>query len=467
MTTPMTDGVERASTGVRVLLADDEPHLGYVLQQYLQSRGHDVTLVRDGLAALEALQREPFDVALLDVVMPELDGLEVLRRAREESTPPEILVITGNGTVETTLAALGLGAYDVLSKPYRMAEIDARIRRAWEKRLLVQRVARLQRRVDVAAAHEDASFITAFAPLKAVLDALAPVATGASPVFITGERGSGRRALARWLHAQRVQAPGDRPGPFVELTRPTAATLAGQEGGRARTDAGASGALDAAAGGTLYIPEVAALDPQAAAWLAGVLESGLVRRLGGRQPVALTARVVAASVHSADVLTREFAVPPALLARLRAVDVELPPLRARAIDIGPIARAHLARQASDVRLGDDALAVLEAHRWPGNVRELVDVLDAAHARTRAGVLDAAALTIGTASAPAPIDPRTSLADLERRHIAAVLEQAHWHQGRAAELLGISPKTLYRKIREYGFRRPSGRGAFAEQARTPS
>lgn len=461
LTTPSGGGAAIGS-GVRVLLADDEPHLGLVLQHFLQSRGHEVTVVRDGRAALDALQRESFDVALLDVVMPELDGLEVLRRVREESAPPEVLVITGNGTVETTLAALSLGAYDVLSKPYRMAEIDARIRRAWEKRLLVRDNGRLRARVESTSAP---TFITQYAPLRAVLETLAPVADGVAPVLIAGEAGTGRRTLARWLHAQRRA-----DAPFVELTSPRAVVLAGSEGVGART-----GALDAAANGTLYIPELAALEPQAAGWLLDVLDSGMLRRLGGQQPVPLTARVVAATSHDPDLLVREGVVSEALLTRLRTVEVHLPPLHDRAVDIAPLARALVARRRPTTHLADDALALLESHGWPGNVAELARVLDAAMLRVHDGVLDAAALGIGavarsqaavlsTAFTPPRVDSGASLIDLERHHIADVLERTHWHQGRAAELLGISPKTLYRKIREYGFRRPSGRGPFADPGR---
>ena len=144
---------------IRVLIAEDETHLGTILEQYMTARGFAVTIVRNGRAALEKLKTESFDVALLDIVMPELDGLEVLRQVREEPLPPEIIVITGNGTIETAIAALKLGAYDFLSKPYRMAEIDALVRRAWEKRILTRDNHVLQsrlRRSTAAAAVRDA-----------------------------------------------------------------------------------------------------------------------------------------------------------------------------------------------------------------------------------------------------------------------------------------------------------------------
>src|SRR5881398_3244415 len=123
---------------IKVLLAEDEENLGTLLEQFLVGRGHAVTVVRDGRAALQALRAEAYDVALLDIVMPEMDGLEVLRNVREEPEPPEMIIITGNGTIETAISAMKLGAYDYMSKPYRMAEIDVLVRRAWEKRQLAK-----------------------------------------------------------------------------------------------------------------------------------------------------------------------------------------------------------------------------------------------------------------------------------------------------------------------------------------
>ena len=166
-------GVEIGSP-IRVLIAEDETHLGMILEQFMSARGFAVTMVRNGRAALELLNTEAFDVALLDIVMPELDGLEVLRHVREQPLPPEIIVITGNGTIETAIAALKLGAYDFLSKPYRMAEIEALVRRAWEKRMLARDNVFLQRRLQ----HGTSApvFLTQYAPMVTVLSLITRVA---------------------------------------------------------------------------------------------------------------------------------------------------------------------------------------------------------------------------------------------------------------------------------------------------
>src|SRR5687768_2564170 len=148
---------------IKVFIAEDEPHLGTIPESFLSGRGYQVTPRRDGRAALEALRAEAYDVALLDIIMPEMDGLEVLRHVREEPSPPEVIIITGNGTIETAITAMKLGAYDYLSKPYRMAEIDVLVHRAWEKRQLTKENELLHNRL----ARVDAmpEVITQYAPM--------------------------------------------------------------------------------------------------------------------------------------------------------------------------------------------------------------------------------------------------------------------------------------------------------------
>lgn len=455
-------------TDIRVLLADDEPHLGAILEQFLTARGFAVTAVRDGRAALEALRAAPFDVALLDVVMPEMDGLEVLRRVREESTPPEILIITGNGTVETALAALRLGAYDVLSKPYRMAEIDAVVRRAWEKRVLVRDNHRLRARLAAQSAPTRDAFVTQYAPLRAVLTTLEATRHSEAPVLIWGEAGVGKRALARWLHEGR-----SADAPWVEINaavdaHSVMARLFGTEVPGAEP-AVTVGALEAAAGGTLLLRAFARLDHAAQRAVADAVTRGWFVRQGGTQPVPLECRVMLALMRDPAALIAEGSLDADAAHTLSAVQVALPPLRERAVDIPLLATAALPPGRA---LSSEAIGWLESQDWPGNVRALVECVRAGAARgANADVsadvtaADLAATTVASSTARASTDASGSepaastgrtLEAVERAYIEATLQAVGWHQGRAADALGISPKTLYRKIREYGFVRPSGR-----------
>lgn len=469
---------------IRVLLADDEPHLGAILEQFLVARGFTVTAVRNGRLALEALQAAPYDVALLDVVMPEMDGLEVLRRVREESTPPEILIITGNGTVETTLAALKLGAYDVLSKPYRMTEIEALIRRAFEKRLLVRDNARLRARVNAPVAAP--SFVTQYAPLKAMLSTLEPVKATRSPVLLWGESGTGKRAFAHWLHGS------DAGRPFIEWSGAAVADdadamaqLFGVEGGVAHPhDADANGesrpthigVLEMAAHGTLLLRALARLSHDVQRAVATAVRRGWFTRVGGTQPIPLECRVINALMRDPDVLVAEGALDADVVRTLSVVRVGLPPLRERHVDVMLLATQFAARSVPPRTLDADAAALLEQRPWRHNVRELETLIAAAatHAAVQgdtAGRINVTDIHAADAGVPSPRElvaahetpaPRAglpaglSLDALERAYIEFTLQSVGWHQGRAAVALGISPKTLYRKIREYGFTRPSGR-----------
>jgi DNA-binding NtrC family response regulator len=464
MATPASTRAIESGTPIRVLIAEDETHLGTILEQFLTARGFSVRIVRDGRAALEQLRTENFDVALLDVVMPEVDGLEVLRLIREEPLPPEVIVITGNGTIETAIAALKLGAYDFLSKPYRMAEIEALVRRAWEKRMLARdnmhMASRLQR------AMPSTSFVTHFAPLVAVLSMVEKIAPSPSPVLISGESGTGKDVIARLLHTGSARAEG----PFVDLNCAAIAEslmereLFGVEKGAfPGAEQRRIGLFELAAGGTLYLDNVGDLDLKVQGKLLRALESGTFYRVGGARKVEVDVRVVASSTRDLSRMVQAGTFRDDLLHRINTIRIVLPPLRERAVDVPLLAQHFLGTFANTraLRLTDEAIGALERYRWPGNVRELRNVMERAALLATNGVVEATDLPLG-ADVGAGARPTSasvlSLGELEQRHIADVLERTNWHQGRAAEMLGISPKTLYRKIREYGFKRPSGRNA---------
>ena len=447
---------------IKVLIAEDEPHLGTILESFLSGRGYQVTTRRDGRAALEALRAESYDVALLDIVMPEMDGLEVLRHVREEPSPPEVIIITGNGTIETAITAIKLGAYDYLAKPYRMAEIDVLVRRAWEKRQLSKENALLHSRLSRVDAVPEV--LTQYAPMQAVLALVERVAKSDSPVLVTGESGTGKELVARALH--RLSGRGSNP--LVDINCAAIAEnlleseLFGHEKG-AFTGAQSRkiGLFEMAAGGTMFMDEIGELDPKLQGKLLRALELGTFFRVGGTQKVEVSVRIVAATNRDIVRAVNEGAFRSDLYYRINTIGIALPPLRERVVDI-PLLAEHFLRQyggASPPRLTEEAMDGLQRYRWPGNVRELRNVIERAVLLANGGVINASDLPLqshgpGAIGGNGQSGPAVSLADLERRHIETVLSQTNWHQGKAATLLGISSKTLYRKIREYGFKRPA-------------
>jgi DNA-binding NtrC family response regulator len=444
---------------IKVLVAEDEANLGTILDSFLTGRGYSVTTCRDGRAALQALRAEAYDVALLDIVMPEMDGLEVLRQVRDEPTPPEVIIITGNGTIETAISAMKLGAYDYMSKPYRMAEIDVLVRRAWEKRQLSKENEFLHSRLQRVDAVPE--IITQHAAMQAVLQLVERLARSDAAVLVTGESGTGKELIAKAVH--RLSPRADAP--LVDINCAAIAEnlmeseLFGHEKGAFTGALGRkTGLFEMAAGGTLFMDEIGELDPKLQGKLLRALETGTFFRVGGTQKVEVNVRIIAATNKDLAKAVQDGTFRQDLFYRINTLNISLPPLRDRALDIPLIADHFLHRYggANPPKLSDEAVAALQAYQWPGNVRELRNVIERAVLLANGGVIYARdlPLTATTVGEPArAAGGELTLEELERRHIEAVLHQANWHQGKAATVLGISSKTLYRKIREYGFVRP--------------
>ena len=347
-----------SDTRIRVLIGEEDPQLGGLLETFLSGRGCAPVLVRDGRTALERLLSEPFDVAILDIVMPELDGLAVLRQLREEPLPPEVIISSGIGTVDTAIAAIKLGAYDYLPKPYRMTEIEALVRRAFEKRLLVRADAlRRRRRATPLGLGE---FRTSTPELLAVLSLVEPLAPTVEPVCVLGERGTGKLLVARALHRM-----SGRTGPFVEMrcgdVQPARheAELVGQDA--ADPAARRLGAMELAAGGTLFLADIERLEPRAQLRLLTLLDEGIfVRAEGHRVRHADVRIVVATSLALADATVAR-TMRADLAARLGARVIALPPLRHRRGDIRLLAEKFLAETGgmNPPRLTEPAAEALE------------------------------------------------------------------------------------------------------------
>ena len=454
-----------AETQIRVLLAEDERNLSRILETQLRKKGFDVMVAYDGRAAVEMLKAEEFDVALVDLVMPELDGIGVLREAAELDGPPEVVIVTGNGTVETAIAAMKLGAYDYVTKPCRVAELDILVRRAYEKRSLAQENIRLQTRLS--RREEFPEIITASSTMEQVLELLRKVATSQSAVLITGESGTGKELVARAIHRLSTRADG----PLTDINCAAIqenlleSELFGHERG-AFTGAMTRklGLFELADGGTLFLDEIAELAPRLQSKLLRALEGGEFFRVGGTQKVSTDIRLLAASNRDLDQEVNDGRFREDLYYRINTLTIHIPPLRERPEDIPVLARYFLkmlAATAAVPDLTDETIASLVQYSWPGNVRELRNVMERL-AILRAGEdirpedlpRDFGAGRRPDGSGAPLVGQPISLEELERAHIQAVLQRESWHQGRAADTLGISAKTLYRKIRTYGLEKPA-------------
>ncbi|MFQ5839738.1 MAG: sigma-54-dependent transcriptional regulator [Candidatus Methylomirabilales bacterium] len=458
----------------RVLIADDEKNFTRVLKTELGREGYQVEVAGDGKEAVSRIRSHEFDVLILDLRMPKLGGLEVLRELRGRDLAPEVIVLTGHASISTAITAMKLGAYDYLTKPCKTGELNLMIRKAFEKRQLVRENLHLRTRV----AHNDQfpEIITQSRCMQAVLDMVARVAPTDSTVLLAGESGTGKELIARAIH----QHSKRKDGPFLAINCGALqetileSELFGHERG-AFTGAHSLklGLFEVAHGGTLLLDEVGEIPPGMQVKLLRMIETGCFFRVGGTRERQANVRIIAATNRDLKADVRDGRFREDLYYRLVMIPITLPPLRERPDDV-PLLTQHILRLYKGLgkkTVTPAALDLMRRYPWPGNIRELQ------HALRRALIL-APKDRIEPADLPCDLQMRTdsfpgadtagprsrgpaagtlcTLATLEREHIQRVLQQVGGHRGRAAEVLGIDPKTLYRKILTYKLESPESR-----------
>ena len=452
-----------SNQSIKLLIAEDEKNLGLVLQRELSRLGHQVTLVHDAEAAIKTASESEFDVALLDIMMPGRSGLEVLRELRQQEQPAEVLMMTGHATVETALQAMKLGAYDYLTKPCHIRELEAIINKAYEKRQLRLENMILQSRLTYKEKAPD--IVVRSQKMNDVMALVRKIAASNATVLVTGASGTGKELVANTVHCFSPR----NGGPFIDISCAAIqetlleSELFGYEPG-AFTGARKRKLrlLELAHGGTLFLDEIGEMSLTLQSKLLRVLETQTFYRVGGTKKVEVDVRFIAATNRdlNQDVVDGKFRSD--LLFRINNFTIKLPALRERPEDIPALAEHFLGlvRGGENARLSADAMDVLMNYSWPGNVRELRNVIERAVILSSGDELGAEDL---------PLELRThrminvdsddddesragNLDELRRKQILTVLEQTGWHQGKASEILGISPSTLYRQLKAYGLTR---------------
>ncbi len=452
---------------LRILLVDDDLLFRRIVGEQLTRVGLNTTVVQDGQAALKTLAESDYDVMLLDIQMPGMSGIEILKEVRTFPDPPEVVMLTGDTSLGTGLEAMRLGAYDYLTKPASLEEMEALILKAYEKRRLVRQNASLRAAVRPSEIGEAANPAIIFA--SATMTDIVKLAEAAAPldstVVITGESGTGKDVLARFIHANSPR----RDLPLVLLNCGAVpeslfeSEFFGHERG-AFTGAHSlkRGLVEAADGSTLFLDEVGDLPLDMQVKLLHFLEQGVFRRVGTTRDQSADVRVIAATNRN---LTDEVAngrFRADLFYRLNVLSIHIPPLRERAEDIPALIDFYLDLyrdrfKRPGLELSDAARERLISHTWPGNVRELRNCLERAAALSNSNVIEveqfipqlAGRKLTGLEAQPASdASPPPPLAEIERGHILSVLQQTNGNRERAAAILGISSRTLYRKLREY-------------------
>ena len=454
-----------APCGNRLLIAEDEPLLRVSMADALRKNGWTVDVAVDGVKAVALFEQYLHDVVVTDLVMPSLDGMELLRRVKALHAGATVLLITAHGSVEKAVAAMREGAADFVTKPFSMAQLLIRIESVCSRRQLQEENVRLREQLEER--YSFSNIIGKSRKMQEVFWLIQEVAHSDASVLIQGDSGTGKELVASAIHYNSRR----RAGPYIRVSCASLpeslveSELFGYEKG-AFTGATQRriGRFEAAAGGTLFLDEIGDLPLAVQAKLLRVLQERQIERLGSNRPIDVDVRFVSASLRSLEEGIAEGGFREDLFFRINTVPIRLPPLRERREDIPLLAQAFL-REFSGERgkeiegLSDDALEVLDGHAWPGNVRELRNVIERAVVFCRGSQITPEHLPPSLRDAP-PLPPslasprsaeplRRAVERAEMETIRAALAATDGRRNDAAEILGISRKTLWEKIKTYG------------------
>jgi DNA-binding NtrC family response regulator len=447
---------------IKLLIAEDEKNFSLILQKELTRRNYDVSVANDGRSALEFCQKIDYDVVVMDMMMPNVGGLQALKTLKQTEPSPEVIMLTGNATVETAIDAMKAGAYDFLTKPCKIEELDVLIRKAYERRDLQKENLYMQTRLT--RKQSSTSLVTKNRRMKEILTLVEKVAKTDSNALITGESGVGKELVAQSFHRLSPR----QAGPFIDIncgaiqeTLLESEMFGYEKGAFTNADSSKPGLFELADQGTLFLDEIGELSQRLQVKLLRVLETKSFFRVGGTKQVKVDIRLVAATNKNLAQEVQENRFRQDLLYRINTVVIEIPPLRERIDDI-PLLVEHfigLIVGQKGVTVSPAAIEALCEYQWPGNARELKNVVERALVLASNGQITPECLPIEIYNKkkldmPSPMPDKTSapqvksLADLEKEQILTTLNKVNWHRGKAALLLGITPKTLYRKLRSY-------------------
>ncbi len=448
------------SSQVELLFVDDDNEFRDAAARRFARRGFHVKEAPGVNDALRLLQDRQFDVVVSDMAMPGLTGIDLLQRVKELSPECEVILLTGEGTVETAVQAMKLGAYDFLSKPFSLAELETLIQKAYERRRLSQE--NVQLKAVLERSQPKLRMIGESPAMQEVCRLIAKAGPSDKAILIQGESGTGKELVARALHDHSSRA--SRPMVSINCTALTETLLESElfgheKGAFTGAVAAKPGLFELADGGTLFIDEIGEMPGVMQAKLLRVLQDGSMRRVGSLQERRVNVRVITAT--NTDLATEVAAhrFREDLFYRINVMSVDLPPLRVRDGDIPLLVNQFL---GADWHIAPDALRALESYNWPGNIRQLINVIERAkiladdHFITTdelPALLLSPTKATGTAVSAMPIPSALAddgtLASIEKARVVEVLQKQKGNKSRAAHVLGISRRSLYRLLEKYG------------------
>jgi DNA-binding NtrC family response regulator len=455
MVTSVAEPLTSVKTKGKILIVDDELVVRDSLSKWFTSEGYTARPSASAREALETIQQMEFDIALIDIKMPGMDGIELQARLREADPDLTVIIMTGYAAVETAVQALKQGAYDYITKPVDPDELSHLVGKALEHRHARREVVRLRENLQEAVPGTE--MIGKSPAMKKVAELIEMVASTEATVLITGESGTGKEVVARAIHA----AGPRRYMPMVTIhcgalteTLLESELFGHEKGAFTGAQYRKKGKFEVADGGTVFLDEISDISLKTQTDLLRVLQEKEITRVGGNQTIKVDFRAIAATNKNLETLVKAGSFRPDLYYRLHVFCIELPPLRDRREDI-PLLVNHflnkfcMATSRPMPQLSPEALEVLMRHDWPGNVRELENAVERALVVGRGQEIRPADFSFQFQ----PDEPKggKTLDDVERVHIERILRETQHNLSRAARILGIDRTTLYNKLRRYGLR----------------
>ena len=441
----------------KILIVDDELIMRESLAGWLERDGHEITTAPSGEEALEILKEARFDILLVDIKMEGISGLEVLKHVKENDPDVAVVMITAYGSISTAIDAMKNGAYDYLLKPFDPNELGVLIEKIIRHQAQAMENLYLKEQYKERTRFE--SMIGQSRPMQEVFDLIQDVAPMNSTVLITGETGTGKGLAAKAIHSNSPRSEG----PFVIVNcgaipdHLMESELFGhQKGAFTNAIETKKGRLELAHGGTLFLDEIGEIGMRMQIDLLRVLEDRVFYRVGGTQPIEADFRVIAATNRNLEKAIEEGMFRKDLFYRLNVISFQMPPLRERKEDIPLLTEHFLLRYSHETnksidKISREATDELMLYEWPGNVRELENAIERAVVVGKERKIMAEDLPIFNPEAPPPVLVK-SIKEVEKVHIAQILEENNWNIARTAKILGINRSTLYTKIKAYDIRK---------------
>ena len=443
----------------KILVVDDDLEMCGLLSDVLKGEGFSVIALSDSLEASKALKREEFDAIVTDLKMKGLKGLDLLEDANKRAPLTPVIIITAFGTIESAIQAMKMGAYDYITKPFRMDELILTVKKALENRLLKKEVVRLRKEVETR--YHFHQLIGRSNSMQKIYALVERISDSSSNVFITGESGTGKELVARAIHYNGLR----KDGPFIAVNCAAIpetlleSELFGYKKGAftdAKTDK--KGLMFEANAGTLFLDEITEMPNTLQAKLLRVIEERVVRPLGDTRSYPMDVRIISTTNRDIQSMFEEGRFREDLYYRLKVIDIELPPLRERRDDIPLLIQHFIEKISVNLKkrisgVSEEALKLLLNYSWPGNVRELENVIERVINLTLKEMILPEDL-------PKSLDQRAdeklfekaireklTLSQLEKEYVKRVLMEVEGNKSKAAERLGLDRKTLYRKLQE--------------------